>query len=65
MLYFTMVIMFALKVHLSSSSVLIEGGEGGEEEGSGSTGPGCAAMTVRHAQKQIQFELFSSFPRAS
>ena len=53
MLYFTMVIMFALKVHLSSSSVLIEGGEGGEEEGSGSTGPGCAAMTARHAQKQI------------
>ena len=34
MLYFTMVIMFALKVHLSSSSVLIEGGE---EEGSGCT----------------------------
>ena len=56
MLYFTMVIMFALKVHLSSSSVLIEGGEGGEggeEEGSGCTGPGCAAMTARHAQKQI------------
>lgn len=34
MLYFTMVIMFALKVHLSSSLVLIEGGEGGEEEDS-------------------------------
>lgn len=37
MLYFTMVIMFALKVHLSSSLVLIEGGEGGKEEGPGST----------------------------
>lgn len=37
MLYFTMVIIFALKVHLSSSLVLIEGGEGGEEEGPGST----------------------------
>ena len=37
MLYFTMVIMFALKVHLSSSLVLIEEGEGGEEEGPGST----------------------------
>lgn len=37
MLYFTMVIMFALKVHLSSSLVLIEGGEGGEEEAPGST----------------------------
>ena len=37
MLYFSMVIMFALKVHLSSSLVLIEGGEGGEEEGPGST----------------------------
>ena len=37
MLYFTMVIMFALKVHLLSSLVLIEGGEGGEEEGPGST----------------------------
>ena len=37
MLYFTMVIMFALKVHLSSSLVLIEGGERGEEEGPGST----------------------------
>lgn len=37
MLYFTMLIMFALKVHLSSSLVLIEGGEGGEEEGPGST----------------------------
>lgn len=37
MLYFTMVIMFVLKVHLSSSLVLIEGGEGGEEEGPGST----------------------------
>ena len=37
MLYFTMVIIFALKVHLSSSSVLIVGGEVGEEEGSGCT----------------------------
>ena len=37
MLYFPMVIMFALKVHLSSSSVLIEGEEGGKEEGSGCT----------------------------